>query len=89
MIQVLMSVAKWLARPEIAGVKILEHYDIVVEIETGALQRAGDTVKRGKLIVQSFEVCTIRDAETEEMDKLLSVSEAIFLGANNQKDWTP
>jgi len=83
-IRVLMATAKWIARPQIAGVKILEHYDMIVEIE-----QRDNSMKRGTLIVQSFEVCTIRDAETKEMDELLSNSEAIFLGANNQQEWKP
>lgn len=83
-IRALMAAAKWLARPQIAGVKILEHYDMSIEIE-----QRGNKLKRGTLIVQSFEVCTIRDAETKEMDELLSNSEAIFLGANNQQEWKP
>lgn len=89
-IRALLAAAKWLARPSIRDVKILEHYDLILEVETVDRQKLGSSeLRRATLIVQSFEACTIRDAETKEMDELLSNSEAIFLGANNQQEWKP
>lgn len=84
-IRALLRAAAWLARPSLRGHKILEHYEINIEIDTGKGPVEFRSLKRGALLVRHHEVFTYKDAETAELDGLLSNAEATFLGADDQE----
>ena len=88
-IRAMLRAAAWLARPSLRGHKILEHYEINIEInieiDTGKGPVEFRSLKRGALLVRHHEVFTYKDAETAELDRLLSNAEATFLGAEDQE----
>lgn len=84
-IEKLMWAAKWLARPQILKIKVMEHYSIELDVAATATGAAASKiVNKAVLLVQHHEVCTYRDATTKETDELLGNAEAIFLGADEQ-----
>lgn len=70
-IKVAMKVAWWLARPSIFGVKILEHYDIIMELKSKPIGKgAAHSLERGTLLVNCHEVMHSTSNEQKAIDDL-------------------
>ena len=68
-IKVLMQAAWWLARPSIAKVPILEHYDLICEFETSQLSNgAAYCVDRGTLLVNCHQVLQVKSKTAQAVD---------------------
>lgn len=91
LIRTLMRLAQWLARPHLAGVKVGQHFDIAIEMSTSCLSNGSAyyRVDQGRLLINNFEVCAVLSPEAAETEKLLSVAESIFLGADDQNPENP
>lgn len=80
----LLSLAAWMAKPSIFGVKILEHYDVDIEIDTGELSRASYNLQAGTIRVNSFKAFTYRRKALTDIEQMMADAQAALLGANDQ-----
>ena len=71
LIKVAMKAAWWMARPSIFGVKILEHYDIIMELKSKPIGKgAAHSLERGTLLVNCHEVMHAESNEQKSIDEL-------------------
>lgn len=83
-ISALLAAAAWLARPKLFGVKILEHYDVSVEIDVGALSSASYDLNSSTIRINSFRAFGYRRKALNDIERMLAEAEAQFLGAGDQ-----